>query len=224
VQIILDPKLMTELAIEMENAAGALRERRGGPLPQGFALARWDDAFTDSLLRLIQLGDDPTDTAVLGDGRVRELYYAVLKGDAGTTARRAFGVGNEIARVIELLSSHLDEPITIDDMASHVGMSRAVFHRKFKQATTMSPIQFVKGVRLNSAAMRMVSGMTVNEAATEVGYASSSQFSREFKRAYGQSPKQWSRTQQSPPRSVFSSSTGTTSPSKAIRTPAPALL
>ena len=196
VQITLDPKVMTELAIEMENAAGAIREPRGGPLPQGFALARWDDAFTDALLRLLQLGDDPTDTAVLGHGRLREVYYAVLKGDAGATARRAFGVGNEIARVIAHVSSHLDESITIDDMAAHVGMSRAVFHRRFKQATTMSPIQFVKGIRLNNAAMSMAGGMTVNEAATEVGYASSSQFSREFKRMYGQSPKQWSLTKQ----------------------------
>ena len=44
VQIALDPRVMTELAIEMENAAGAIREPRGGPLPRGFALARWGAA------------------------------------------------------------------------------------------------------------------------------------------------------------------------------------
>ena len=203
VQIALDPRVMTELAIEMENAAGAIREPRGGPLPPGFALARWDDAFTDALLRLVQLAGNPTDAAVLGDGRLREVYYALLKGDAGATARRAFGVGNEIARVIEHVSAHLDESITIDDMAAHVGMSRAVFHRKFKQATTMSPIQFIKAIRLNNAAMRMAGGMTVNEAAMEVGYASPTQFSREFKRMYGQSPKQWSRTQQPLPAGLI---------------------
>ena len=203
VQITLDPRVMTELAIEMESAAGAIREPRGGPLPRGFALARWDDAFTEALLRLLQLGDNPTDTAVLGDGRLREVYYAVLKGDAGAAAMRSFGVGNEIARVIEHVSSHLNEEITIADMAAQVGMSRAVFHRKFKQATTMSPIQFVKGIRLNNAAMRMAGGMTVNEAAIEVGYASPSQFSREFKRMYGQSPKQWSRTKQALPAGLI---------------------
>ena len=203
VQITLDPRVMTELAIEMESAAGAIREPRGGPLPRGFALASWDDAFTEALLRLLQLGDNPTDTAVLGDGRLREVYYAVLKGDAGAAAMRSFGVGNEIARVIEHVSSHLNEEITIADMAAQVGMSRAVFHRKFKQATTMSPIQFVKGIRLNNAAMRMAGGMTVNEAALEVGYASPSQFSREFKRMYGQSPKQWSRTKQPLPAGLI---------------------
>ncbi|WP_372595185.1 AraC family transcriptional regulator N-terminal domain-containing protein [Actinotalea sp.] len=197
VQIALDTKVMTELVIETESAAGAIRTPRSGPLPEGIALAGWDDTFTDALLRLVQLADSPVDTTVLGDGRLRELYYAVLKGEAGDSARRAFGVGNEIARSIEYLAGHLEEAVTIDAMAAHAGMSRAVFHRKFKQATTMSPIQFVKSMRLNSAAMSIAGGMSVNEAAVDVGYLSASQFSREFKRAYGQSPRQWSTTRQS---------------------------
>ena len=195
-QISLDTKVMTELVIETESAAGAIRTPKAGPLPPGIALARWDDAFTDAVLRLVQLVDSPTDTSVLGEGRLREVYYALLKGGAGDSARRAFGVGNEIARSIEFLSDHLEQPVTIDDMATQAGMSRAVFHRKFKQATTMSPIQFVKSMRLNSAAMDIAGGMSVNEAALGVGYVSTSQFSREFKRAYGQSPRQWSNARQ----------------------------
>ncbi|WP_353827208.1 AraC family transcriptional regulator [Agromyces sp. SYSU T0242] len=203
VQIALDPRVMSELSREIDVAPGAVRERRSGALPPGWALARWDDEFTEALLRLVQLADRPADAAVLGEGRLREVYYALLKGEAGPAARRAFGMGNEIARVIERVSAHLDEPVTIDDMAAQVGMSRAVFHRRFKEATAMSPLQFVKAIRLNTAAMRMAGGMTVNEAAMEVGYASASQFSREFKRTYGQSPKQWSRTMQPLPAGVI---------------------
>jgi len=196
VYISLDTKVMTELAIEMESAAGAIRKPKSGPLPQGFALARWDKAFTEALLRLLQLGESPTDTTVLGDSRLREVYYAVLKGEAGESARRSFGVGNEIARSIEFLSANLDQTVTIENMAAQVSMSRAVFHRKFKQATTMSPIQFVKSMRLNTAAMQIAVGKNVSEAAMSVGYVSSSQFSREFKRMYGQAPKQWSQAKQ----------------------------
>lgn len=198
VYISLDTRVMTELAIEMESSAGAIRKQKAGPPPQSLALARWDDRFTEALLRLLHLMDSLTDCAVLGDGRLRELYYAVLTGEAGVSARRAFGVGNEIARSIRYLSSCLNEAVTIDDMAAQVGMSRAVFHRKFKQATTMSPIQFVKSMRLNNAAMKIASGMTVSEAAMDVGYVSSSQFSREFKRMYGQSPRQWNHSVQLP--------------------------
>lgn len=198
VYISLDMRIMTELAIEMETAAGSLPIAKNGPIPQSLTLSRWDDSFTTALHRLLELGNNPMDSAILGDSRLRELYYAILKGDAGASARRAFGVGNEIARAITYMSANLNEPITIEDTAAQVGMSRAVFHRKFKQATTMSPIQFVKSMRLNNAAMKIASGMNVSEAALGVGYISSSQFSREFKRMYGQSPKQWSHSVQIP--------------------------
>ncbi|MDP5252924.1 MULTISPECIES: AraC family transcriptional regulator [unclassified Vibrio] len=194
VYISLDTQVMTELAIEMESTAGALKRPKSGSQPPGMALANWDDTFSDALLRLLQLCEMPADAAILGKSRLREFYYAILKGDAGMSARRAFGIGNEIAKSIEYLSLNLNNHVTIDDLASLVGMSRAVFHRKFKQATRMSPIQFMKSMRLNQAAMKIASGMTVNQAAMAVGYLSSSQFSREFKRMYGQSPKQWSQS------------------------------
>lgn len=190
--ISLDQPVMTALAMEMEAAGGVLPVGKGGLRAQGIRLARWDDAFTEALLRLLSLGADQTDTAVLGDARLRELYYTILKGEAGTFARQAFGAGNGIARSIAHVSAQLDAPISIDDMATRAGMSRAVFHRKFKQATTMAPIQFIKSMRLNNAAMKIAAGMRVNEAALDVGYVSASQFSREFKRMYGQSPRQWS--------------------------------
>ncbi|WP_413699012.1 AraC family transcriptional regulator N-terminal domain-containing protein [Psychromonas sp. KJ10-10] len=151
VYISLDSKVMTELVIEMESTGGVIRKPNGNSLPASFSLVNWDETFTDALLRLILLVDQPTDTALLGEGRLRELYYAVLKGEAGDSAKRAFGVGNEIATAIKYLTSNLDKPINIEDMATQVGMSRAVLHRKFKQATTMSPIQFVKSMRLNTA-------------------------------------------------------------------------
>ena len=106
--------------------------------------------------------------------------------------RRAFGESNDIAIAITFLSSHLEDTIAIDDMASQVGMSRAALHRKVKDATRMSPTQFIKSMRLNKAAMNIAAGMNVSQAAMQVGYVSSSQCSREFKRIYGRSPKQWS--------------------------------
>lgn len=195
VYISLNPRIMSELAVEMANVGGVSPMTNGGPLSQAIRLARWDAGFSDALLRLLQLMPDETDMAVLGDARLREVYYAILKGEAGHFARQAFGVGNAIARSIAYVSGNLQDPISIDDMATRAGLSRAVFHRKFKQATTMSPIQFVKSMRLNNAAVKIAEGTTVTQAALDVGYVSASQFSREFKRMYGQSPRQWSDAQ-----------------------------
>lgn len=192
VYISLDPRMMTALAVEMENAGTGIHTGKGEWCAQAIGLAHWDDAFTDALLRLLQLGENQADMAILGQPRLRELYYAILKGEAGAFARQAFGVGNAIARSIAHMSSNLNEPVSIDAMAARAGMSRATFHRKFKSATTMSPIQFAKSMRLNNAALKIAGGATVNKAALDVGYSSPSQFSREFKRIYGQSPRQWS--------------------------------
>ena len=196
VLIALDARLMAELSLEMESAGNLIPPAPGDLRAEGIKLAAWDDAFSDALLRLLQLGQSETDRAVLSDARLRELYYAILKGEAGVFARRAFGAGNAIARAISHVAAYLDAPISIDDMAQRAGMSRAVFHRKFKKVTTMSPIQFVKSMRLNNAAMKIAGGTTVGEAAMGVGYVSASQFSREFKRMYGQSPREWSDAQQ----------------------------
>ncbi len=198
VMISLEQRAMAELAMEMENAGGVLPSVKGDLREPGIRFARWDDGFTEALLRLLQLGNSETDTAVLGEARLREVLYAILRGEAGTFARQAFGAGNAIARSIAHVSSHLDAPVSIDDMASRAGMSRAVFHRKFKQVTTMAPIQFVKSMRLNNAAMKIAGGMPINEAAIDVGYVSPSQFSREFRRMYGQSPRQWGNAQKLP--------------------------
>lgn len=191
VYISLDSRLMTEVALEMENYRGSSHIVKSAATPQGVTTATWDNDFTAALYRLLILEEHSMNLAILEKSRLRELYYAILKGEAGKSFRRAFGVGNEIARSIEFLSSHLTDTITINDLADQIGMSRAVFHRKFKQATNMSPIQFIKSMRLNIAAKRIAEGTNVNVAAMDVGYLSSSQFSREFKRMYGLSPKQW---------------------------------
>ncbi len=200
VMISLDQQMTTQIAMEMDRTGSALPPVNGQSLEPGIRLAHWDERFTDALQRLLQLSPNETDMAVLGEARLREVLYAILKGDAGLFARQAFGAGNAIAHSIAHMSANLNAPISIDDMARRAGMSRAVFHRKFKQVTTMAPIQFVKSMRLSTAAMKIAGGMTVNEAAIDVGYVSPSQFSREFKRMYGHSPRQWGEAQSRPMR------------------------
>ena len=100
----------------------------------------------------------------------------------------------KISRALTFLRTNLYEAISIDELAKQAGMSRAAFHRKFKEVTTYSPIQFIKLHRLNDASRLIVSGSTVSEAAYRVGYSSQSQFTRDFQRYFGQSPRQWGHT------------------------------
>ncbi|MGH4036431.1 MAG: AraC family transcriptional regulator [Sphaerochaeta sp.] len=191
VYISLDTKIMRDMSIEMVNSLYFTNRPKNNSISESLTLSDWDKSFSEALLRLLQLTDNKLDAEILGEIRLKELYYSILKGDSGESILRAFGVENEIARSIEYISSNFDKSLTIDTMAAQVGMSRAVFHRKFKLATTMSPMQFIKSIRLNNGAMKLIAGMNVNEVAIQTGYVSYSQFSREFKRLYGKSPKKW---------------------------------
>jgi AraC-like DNA-binding protein len=68
-------------------------------------------------------------------------------------------------------------------------MSVAAFHTRFKAITSSPPLQYLKHVRPHKARMLMVNeGVNASGAALKVGYEGASQFSREFKRLFGNSP------------------------------------
>ena len=57
---------------------------------------------------------------------------------------------------------------------------------RFKAVTSSSPLKYLKNIRLHKARMLMVNeGINASKAALKVGYESASQFSREFKRLFG---------------------------------------
>ncbi len=69
-------------------------------------------------------------------------------------------------------------------------MSVSSFHRAFRQVTLVSPLQYMKQIRLNRAReLIQREGRGIAEAATLVGYNSPSQFSREYKRHFQNNPR-----------------------------------
>ncbi|MEM9007966.1 MAG: AraC family transcriptional regulator [Cyanobacteria bacterium P01_F01_bin.86] len=192
----LETRSMFETVLEMA-ALDRGSTSRAEVVP-GLTVAKWDEDFARGLQRLLELLDDPIALDILGKGRLKELMFAVLRGEAGGAFFHAFGGGmQQISRALTLLNANLHEAISIDELAKEAGMSRAVFHRKFKEVTTYSPIQFIKLHRLNEASRLIVNGSTVGDAAYRVGYSSQSQFSRDFRRYFGKSPRQWGLEQRS---------------------------
>ena len=69
-------------------------------------------------------------------------------------------------------------------------MSVSTFHRHFKAVTAASPQRYVQTIRLHKARSLMANGhLGVAAAGAQVGYESASQFSREFRRLFGRSPR-----------------------------------
>lgn len=187
----LETQAMSETLVAYEAVAQDPPQLQEGA---GLYVARADDGFATAMGRLLELLEDPVALRVLGSSRLRELLYAIIEGEAGSLVRQTFRGAQDITRVLLYLHENLSEPLSVDDLARRAGMSRAVFHRRFKAFTGHSPLQFLKALRLHHAAMQIMGGEAVHQAADAVGYNSASQFSREFRRHFGQSPKQWART------------------------------
>ena len=85
--------------------------------------------------------------------------------------------------------AHFAQPVTVHEMAASIHMSASAFHQRFKAVTSMSPLQYQKVLRLHEARRLMLfQNADASDACRRVGYLSSSQFSREYGRFFGNAP------------------------------------
>lgn len=147
----------------------------------------------DCVLRSVRLLDTPAAVPILYPSMLREMSYWLLSGAYGPQAMNiamAHGQDRRTLRAIRQLRARFRDPIRVTDLATAAGMSVATFHRQFRSVTSLSPVQYQKQMRLLEARrMILTNNPTVGETAYQVGYASASQFSREYTRMFGKSPR-----------------------------------
>jgi AraC-like DNA-binding protein len=172
---------VTETALDGESARAAETHRA-------------DPGLLDALRRYLALADSPADAKVLGPLISKEIHYRVLMAPFGGMLRRLIrhdSNASAIARAIGRIREDLRSPIAIPNLARQVGMSASSFHKNFKTITSTTPLQYQKELRLLEARRLLKTGSaSVTAAAFEVGYESSSQFSREYARKFGVPPSQ----------------------------------
>lgn len=95
-----------------------------------------------------------------------------------------------IRRVVKIINENLDDPeLSVEKLASEVGLSRVHLHRKLKALTNQAPSDFLRNTRLRQAAQLLKEKkVSVSEAAFATGFNSASTFSIAFKRLFGVSP------------------------------------
>jgi AraC-like DNA-binding protein len=189
VAIAVDPLMIGQLLLEMEAEPQSTQS-----VPRGLYAGPLTQPLKDAAVRLLDCLKSPTDSKVLGPQFVREIVYRVLRGERGEVLR-ALAAGNthfaQISRVLDHLHRDYAKPIDVESLARQAKMSPSTFYSKFKAVTAMSPLQYLKSVRLGKARLLMVQdGCTASAAAFAVGYESVPQFSREYKRLFGASPSQ----------------------------------
>lgn len=151
-----------------------------------------NNQLLQQIIRLIELEQNVMDRQILSEGLKREIFYEVLKGPHGAMLRNCINnhVGaHRMAHVIHYIEQNYKKPLDIEMISSVANMSNSSLHDHFKEVISMSPMQFVKSLRLHQARLLLLDGISVSEACYTVGYSSHSQFSREFKQLFAESPK-----------------------------------
>ena len=162
-------------------------------LPRGIASAPLTLELTDAALRLAKCLPSPVESRVLGPAIIREIIYRVLcdkPGDALRALATPRSNFSQIARSLRRIHSDYHQHLDVASLAHEASMSVSTFHANFKAVTSKSPLQYLQTIRLHKAQALIIGGAPIAEAAHQVGYESPSQFSREFKRLFGGTPKE----------------------------------
>ena len=159
----------------------------------GLFLGTLDDVQAEPIARIAALLSAPDALRVLYPSIAREFFYWLLIGPDGAELRRLAlpdSHTQRIADAIGTLREHFTDTLSIEHLAAIAHMSPSSFHAHFKAVTSMSPLQYQKQLRLLEARRLMLSaGADATRAAFEVGYESTSQFSREYARMFGAPPR-----------------------------------
>src|SRR5690606_3320601 len=186
-KVEIDPHLLRDLIFRSKKNVEKTDSKRA------LFVGATDDTLGDCLVRLARLIKTPHDIPIVSPLICTEIFYRLLNSEHGNAIAQVGVVGSNIQRIsiaIEAMKKNLDKTLQVEAMAEFANMSPSSFYMQFKKATAMSPLQYHKALRLQEARRQMlVDNANAETAALRVGYQSTSQFSREYSRMFGRSPK-----------------------------------
>lgn len=187
--------LILSLNIGILRSVGDELDAHGVP-PSGtpaLKVGEADERLVEALGRYVALSRDPAEARVLGPLVLKEIHFRLFHAPHGGMLRdlvRADSVASQIHRAVTAIRKGFRAEVSVPDLARTSGMSESAFYRSFKAICGTTPLQYVKTMRLLEA-RRLLSteGHNVTQAALKVGYASPTQFSREYSREFGVPPR-----------------------------------
>ncbi len=120
--------------------------------------------------------------------KILSLFYSLV--DMITAPKEL--VPKNIRRVKNYIDKNFSDDISVSSLAESIGISEVYFRNEFKKYFGLSPLLYIKKLRINKAKQMLSTGYyTIANVATECGFASISYFSYEFKRINGLTPSEY---------------------------------
>jgi AraC-like DNA-binding protein len=161
--------------------------------PRAISVVTLDDGLLDALCRLFQLLQEPVLIDRVAPLIEQEIAVRLLHGFHGPTLRHLVTKGStshHVAKVITWIRQNFTAEVSMEELAARAHMSPSTFRLNFRNVAGMSPLQYIKNLRLQEARHLMLSNsLDAGSAAVQVGYESASQFSREYRRMFGEPPQ-----------------------------------
>jgi AraC-like DNA-binding protein len=175
----------------------AVPDADDGPDAVPAFVARLDEPLAAAVRRLLEAIDDPLEREIVAPLALAELVFRLLRSDAAAVVRRAAGrdgMSAAIERAMAFIRDNAGRRLSVETVARHVAMSPSHFAHRFRALARVSPMRYLKQVRLSQARALMLSeGVAVGEAAFRVGYESPSHFTRDFRGFFGTAPGEYVR-------------------------------
>src|SRR5215471_10443920 len=191
VSLTFPPELVAKATVALADGG---ESPSGSPMPA--FTARLDAALAEPFSRLLNVVDDPVERRTLAPLAVEELVFRLLRSDAATAMRGALRPrdARPITEAMRLMRMQAFRPLSVEAIARQVAMSPSHFAHRFRVIARMSPMRFVKEVRLDTARTLLLSeGARASDVALRVGYESPAHFARDFKRRFGAPPTRYAR-------------------------------
>lgn len=100
-----------------------------------------------------------------------------------------------VQKGIEFITANYSYPITVEDIADYVGLSRSHLFRSFQTVLGMSPKEYLTGFRIRQACYLLEhSSLSITAIANSIGFDNSLYFSKAFHKRKGMSPKEYQNT------------------------------
>ena len=122
--------------------------------------------------------------------QVNELLVFLIRVNKGMEFQPS-GIESDrlISRAAHFISLNFESPLTLDDVASEINMSRTYFSKLFKRKTGFGFSDYLTGVRITEAARLLTeTDLDITTVATRCGYSDSSYFAAVFKKIKGATP------------------------------------
>ncbi len=162
------------------------------PNTQAIYVGHNNPKIVTTAIRLMNLIVQQEDADLLVPLVIDEILIRLLRSPMGPSIAQ-IGItdshAQKVSKAISWLKENYATSIKVEELAAISRMSPSSFYNHFKSLTSMSPLQFQKSLRLQEARnLIMTKRVDISRASFQVGYASLSQFSREYSRLFGCPP------------------------------------